>query len=180
MLLLLFILFAVPAFSQADIIADYKGGEELILLSRNPINPKDYKGADLQAYSTNINLFSIYWNPSNNKYYYAKDGSRLTKTNNISYKIDTNKTEKTLAGISLDKELIYVGYISPTKRLYVDKNNNQQFIKTLEPINDIQIFIPNISEYQGKYYIEYIDSNGCSDCVYRLPKDGTIQSLAGM
>ncbi|OON99516.1 MAG: hypothetical protein ATN35_01510 [Epulopiscium sp. Nele67-Bin004] len=134
MLLLLFILFAVPAFSQADIIADYKGGEELVLIERIPLNPENRTYSNI--YPNTISLGSIYWNPATTNYYYAKDGSRLTKTNNISYKIDTNKTEKTLVGISLDKELIYVGYISSNQRLYVNTNTKEQFVKTLEPITD--------------------------------------------
>ena len=45
-------------------------------------------------YPNTILLGSIYWNSNNNQYYYVKDGTLLTKTNNLSYKLDPVKQQE--------------------------------------------------------------------------------------
>ncbi len=141
MLLLLFILFAVPAFSQADIIADYEGGEELIMTTKFIIDSKDYK-YNQKSYPNTVPQYSIYWNPATTNYYYVKDGSRLTKTNGIAYELNPDKAEQVFAEEIRDPDLQYAGYISPTERLYIDRRDNQQYIKILIPINDPFRVIP--------------------------------------
>ncbi len=115
MLLLLFILFAVPAFSQADIIADYKGGEELILTSRLP-SVNGVRKYNQSLYPNTVPQYAIYWNPVTTNYYYTKDGSDMTKTNGIAYELNPDKAEQVFVEEIRDPDLQYAGYISPTER----------------------------------------------------------------
>lgn len=73
----------VPAFAQKPLDADYNRGEELILIEREPVDYDETKIGGLQPYPMTMKLYSIYWNPSNNQYYYVKDGSDLIQTNGL-------------------------------------------------------------------------------------------------
>ena len=131
-LLPLFLLIFVSAcFHSLD--ASYEGGEELIMTERDCFT-SEYRRK--KTYDLSIPLFSIYWNPSNNQYYYIKDGSDLIKTNGLTYKLDPKKAEKIFVLDIKDPYLQYAGYISPKERLYIDKRDNQQYIKVLTPIQD--------------------------------------------
>ncbi len=150
---LLLLLLPIAVFS---LDADYNGGEELILVERERTDTEKFYDSTSNKFVSNTNyihtgdifdlsvsLYSIYWNPATTNYYYVKDGSRLTKTNGLSYKFNPKKEEKTYTGENFDPHLQYVGYISTNQRLYVDKRDNQQYIKTLEPINDPIVTIPD-------------------------------------
>ena len=131
-LLPLFLLIFVPSRASHALDASYDGAE-LVLVNREGSNSEHmYK----EIYDLSVPLYSIYWNPSNNQYYYVKDGSDLIKTNGLTYKIDPKKEEKIFVEYLKDPYLQYAGYISPKERLYIDKRDNQQYIKLLTPIQD--------------------------------------------
>ena len=139
-LLPLFLLIFTPSHAFD---ASYEG-EELILLERMPINISD-EGWRQFIYPNTIPLGSIYWNSNNNQYYYVKDGTRLTKTNGLTYKLDPIKQqEPSFIGEPQDTQLVYAGYISSNKRLYIDPKTKEQYIKTLEPIIDSEPLTPKI------------------------------------
>lgn len=63
----------------------------------------------------------------------------MTETNGIAYEIDPTRQERIYFPEFRNKIFycMYAGNISPTERLYIDTNdNNRQYIKTLEPIDD--------------------------------------------
>ena len=126
--------------------ASYEGAE-LILLERMPINISD-KGWEQFIYPNTIPLGSIYWNSNNNQYYYVKDGTRLTKTNGLTYKLDPIKQqEPSFIGEPQDTQLVYAGYISPNERLYIDPKTKEQYIKVLEPIHDKEELVPKLDKW---------------------------------
>ncbi|MGL4676450.1 MAG: hypothetical protein ACRCWI_02135, partial [Brevinema sp.] len=155
--------------------ADYNSGQELILIEREPVDYDETKIGGLQPYPMTMKLYSIYWNPSNNQYYYVKDGSDLIQTNGLTYKLDPKKEEQTLAKISLDNELVYAGYISTNERLYINPKTKKQFIKTLSPIKDEVVFTPSFykSPKRGWISISYSGSDGLGRS--RDRKNGTIE-----
>ena len=169
-LLPLFLLIFIPSRASHALDASYDGAE-LILLERMPINISD-KGWEQFIYPNTIPLGSIYWNSNNNQYYYVKDGTRLTKTNGLTYKLNPKKAEQTYTGKNLDPFLSYVGYISPRERLYIDKRDNQQYIKVLEPIQDPRVVTPYPSTYDdgGYMYMGY----KVGDLVYTRYTDGSL------
>ena len=142
-LLPLFILIFTPSHAFD---ASYEGAE-LILLERMPINISD-KGWEQFIYPNTIPLGSIYWNSNNNQYYYVKDGTRLTKTNGLTYKLDPIKQqEPSFIGEPQDTQLVYAGYISPNERLYIDPKTKEQYIKVLEPIHDKEELVPKLDKW---------------------------------
>ena len=153
-LLPLFLLMSVSAcFHSLD--ASYEG-EELIMTERDGSSHKYmYK----KIYDLSAPLYSIYWNPSNNQYYYIKDGSDLIKTNGLTYKLDPKKEEEIFVSDIKDPYLQYAGYISPKERLYIDKRDNQQYIKVLTPIQDPIYVIPYKSTWDNKEWrVRYEDT----------------------
>ncbi|MGL5955848.1 MAG: hypothetical protein ACRC0X_04490 [Brevinema sp.] len=119
--------------AQQKLDANYDGGETLQIIQRS------YQSKVLYDYTVSLDtpLYSIYWNPATTNYYFVEDGLGMMRTNGLTYKIDTNKLETSYTGENLDPFLIFVGYISPDKRLYIDnRDTNQQYIKVLEPITD--------------------------------------------
>ncbi|MGL5956098.1 MAG: hypothetical protein ACRC0X_05780, partial [Brevinema sp.] len=83
------------------------------------------------------------WNSNNNQYYYVKDGSDLMKTNGLTYKLDPKKVEEQVFVPDMkDPYLQYAGYISPNQRLYIDRRDQQQYIKDLISIYDPIEVIP--------------------------------------
>ena len=161
-LLPLFLLMSVSAcFHSLD--ASYEG-EELIMTERDRTEPdkiyrnsKFVKNPDYKftrdIYDLSVPLYSIYWNPSTTNYYYVKDGSDLIKTNGLTYKIDPKKEEKIFVYETKDPYLQYAGYISSKERLYIDKRDNQQYIKILIPINDPFEVVPykTVFKEDGSY-----------------------------
>lgn len=140
-LLLLLPLSLAPLFAQENTIldADYSGGGDLILIERIPLNSEDKSYNSI--YPNTIPLGSIYRDTNHFQYYYVKDGTRLTKTNGLTYKLDPKKQLVPSSCIEhrnfpKDKELLYAGYISPTERLYINPQTKEQFIKILEPLDD--------------------------------------------
>ena len=138
-LLPLFLLIFIPSRASHALDASYDGGEELIMTERDG---SSYKYMHKKIYDLSAPLYSIYWNPSNNQYYYIKDGSDLIKTNGLTYKLDPKKEEEIFVSDIKDPYLQYAGYISPKERLYIDKRDNQQYIKVLTPIQDPIYVIP--------------------------------------
>ncbi|MGL5956376.1 MAG: hypothetical protein ACRC0X_07225 [Brevinema sp.] len=120
--------------------ANYDGGEELILTERRGFVVKyRYK----EPYDLTVPLYAIYWNSNNNQYYYVKDGSDLMKTNGLTYKLDPKKVEEQVFVPDMkDPYLQYAGYISPAQRLYIDRRDQQQYIKELISIYDPIEVIP--------------------------------------
>ena len=140
--------------------ASYEGAE-LILLERMPINYSDEVFHQF-IYPNTIPLGSIYWNSNNNQYYYVKDGTRLTKTNGLTYKLDPIKQqEPSFIGEPQDTQLVYAGYISPNERLYIDPKTQEQYIKVLEPIHDkVEYLTPKIYTNDSKLSILYYGFGG--------------------
>ena len=135
-LLPLFLLIFIP---NHALDASYDGGEELIMTERGG-STTEYRRKKI--YDLSVPLYSIYWNPSNNQYYYVKDGFDLIKTNGLTYKLDPKKEEDIFIYETKDPYLQYAGYISSKERLYIDKRDNQQYIKVLTPIQDPNEVVP--------------------------------------
>ena len=140
------------------IVASYDKGLDLILIDaqfkywyrdllvdldgRFPPPPESLEGPSPYC--------ATYWNSSNNTYYHVY--SRMEKTNNIQYSLDTNQqyeallysglleyfsaedlpilTNSTLSNLA-DTYFLYAGSISETERLYINSVNNDQYLKEL-------------------------------------------------
>ncbi|MGL4677553.1 MAG: hypothetical protein ACRCWI_07810 [Brevinema sp.] len=118
------------------------------------------------------------YNITNQQYYYVKDGSRLIKTNNTRYKLDPKRAEKTLTYYSLDKELLYAGYISSNERFYIHRTTKEQYIKVLEPItNPVIVFFSTMDSSKGTeiFYQDLFHERAGE----RSSKDGSYRRLEG-
>lgn len=146
---ILFLFLLLSATSYA-LDADYNGGEELIMTERDG-STSEYRRKKI--YDLSVPLYSIYWNPSNNQYYYVKDGSDLIKTNGLTYKLDPKKEEQIFIYETKDPYLQFAGYVSPKERLYIDKRNKKQYIKSLIPIQDPFEVVPykTVFKEDGSY-----------------------------
>ena len=167
-LLPLFLLIFTPSHAFD---ASYEG-EELILLERMPINISD-EGWRQFIYPNTIPLGSIYWNSNNNQYYYVKDGTRLTKTNGVTYKLDPIKQqEPSFIGEPQDTQLVYAGYISSKERLYIDPKTQKQYIKVLEPVHDEEELVPELGRWSSGVPSRVTYWQGDTG-TYREKNDGT-------
>jgi len=165
------LLIFVTACSQ-DLDASYEGGENLIMTDRDTKTNEDKIIFDLS-----VPLYAIYWNSSNNQYYYVKDGSDLTKTNGLRYRLNSKKAEQVLTKDVQDLYLNFAGYISSNERLYIHKTTKQQYIKTLIPIHDPIEVIPNRKTYlDGMFSCTMYEEDPNYECEAfpRSPRTGNL------
>ena len=157
-LILVFVLFTFSTnINQKPIVASYDKGLDLILIDAQfkywyrdllvdldgqfPPPPENIEGP--------YPYCATYWNSNNNTYYH----SRIRKTNDIQYSLDTNQQYETLLYSGLleyfsaedlpiltngtlsnlaDTYFLYAGSISETERLYINSVNNDQYLKILD------------------------------------------------
>ncbi|MGL4677183.1 MAG: hypothetical protein ACRCWI_05905 [Brevinema sp.] len=169
-MLLVLVMLMVTGSVYGVVEASYDG-ETLIMTERSGFST-DLKTILNPITDLSVPLYSIYWNPSNNQYYYVEDGSDLTKTNGLTYKLDPKKEEQVFVPDIKDPYLQFAGYISTNERLYIDNRNKQQYIKVLIPIKDPFEVIPKEGHFI-KTAIRYCDPKE-NEGFGRKPKTGNL------